>query len=325
MSVEVGGASLRQKIDDICEAKKLSFQVETALNKNSENIEPADWSYLLSAIDNALARGIDRIVLTHGTDTLAFSSTAVDLFFGSRPAKVCLTGSFHSIDESDNDVELNLSAAFRTLVSDRVPSGVYVAFRRDELNRVALIHRARDLKPMDFDEVGFTSLWGAPYGKYYHSGANRLDIQETTLRPMPTLADKAIPSGESLRQAAGRIVMLGVYPGIDFTSIRIDSRVQYVVLNLYHSGTASAENSIDGVLRFVEETSKSKPVFLSTFPSMLLERPYRSTEKLVQAGGTLIGNIQTHQLYTYLCCGLAQDRGAAELVGGLECCLPKIT
>jgi L-asparaginase/Glu-tRNA(Gln) amidotransferase subunit D len=38
-----------------------------------------------------LDEGVKRIVITHGTDTLAYTAAACGLLFGNSDARICLT------------------------------------------------------------------------------------------------------------------------------------------------------------------------------------------------------------------------------------------
>jgi len=81
--------------------------------------------------------GVDGVVVTHGTDTLADTAFALDLLI-DLDAPVVVTGAQRRLDEPSSDVPANLALAVRAAADDRFAPGVHVAFD-DEL------HAARDV------------------------------------------------------------------------------------------------------------------------------------------------------------------------------------
>jgi len=85
---------------------------------DSTNMHPGDWSALAEVIIHALfddvQRRPDAIVVTHGTDTMAYTACALALAFGRwLPIPIILTGSQLPIDEQGSDGRLNLQNAIR--------------------------------------------------------------------------------------------------------------------------------------------------------------------------------------------------------------------
>jgi L-asparaginase len=82
--------------------------------------------------------GVDAIVVTHGTDTMAETAYFLDLTC-SLPIPVVVTGAQRRLDEPSSDAPANLLAAVRAATHSRVTEGVFLAFD-DEL------HAARDVR-----------------------------------------------------------------------------------------------------------------------------------------------------------------------------------
>ncbi|SDF16850.1 L-asparaginase [Halorubrum xinjiangense] len=90
-----------------------------------------------TAARDAVSKGADGVVVTHGTDTLADTAFALDLLT-DLDAPVVVTGAQRRLDEPSSDVPANLALAVRAAADDRFAPGVHVAFD-DEL------HAARDV------------------------------------------------------------------------------------------------------------------------------------------------------------------------------------
>lgn len=96
---------------------------EYLTSKDSTNMSPNDWEKLIFRIKKAQdEEHFDGVAVAHGTDTLAYTSTALALaLHGKEPGKsglripVCITGAQNPIYELGGDGKFNLENLFRTL------------------------------------------------------------------------------------------------------------------------------------------------------------------------------------------------------------------
>ncbi len=82
---------------------------------------------IVDAVERAAAEGVDGVVVTHGTDTMAESAYYVDLAF-EVDLPVVFTGAQRPFDQLGTDGPTNLLAAVRTAAHERFRSGAYLAF-----------------------------------------------------------------------------------------------------------------------------------------------------------------------------------------------------
>ena len=54
-----------------------NIHVKQVFNKFSENIAPSDWVKIAQETYNEIKKGVDGIVITHGTDTMHYTSAAL--------------------------------------------------------------------------------------------------------------------------------------------------------------------------------------------------------------------------------------------------------
>ena len=103
--------------------KDMEITFEFVTSKDSSNMTPNDWEKLIFRIKKAQdEEGFDGIAIVHGTDTLAYTTTALALALHGREAgksglriPICLTGAQNPIYESGGDGRFNLENLFRTL------------------------------------------------------------------------------------------------------------------------------------------------------------------------------------------------------------------
>ena len=98
--------------------------VENVFSLDSSNIQPEEWCVLARAADRAL-RYADGVVITHGTDTMAYSAAALSYMLSGQVKPVIFTGSQLPIAHPLSDAPANLAEAFLAATSG--VSGVYIA------------------------------------------------------------------------------------------------------------------------------------------------------------------------------------------------------
>ena len=81
------------------------------MSKDSSNMNPSDWLVMADCIRDNAAHS-DAVVVLHGTDTLAWTASALSYLLNDVPVPVVLTGSMLSADAPDSDVSENIYAAF---------------------------------------------------------------------------------------------------------------------------------------------------------------------------------------------------------------------
>ena len=136
---------------------------------DSTNIQPEEWKVIAAAIYDGF-REFDGIVVTHGTDTLAYTASMLCFMLKNPPVPVVLTGSQVPIAHPLTDAVLNLRCAFAMAESGR--PGVFVAFDR----KIILGCRAVKVRTTGFD--AFESVNCPPAGIINASG---LCLREDTL------------------------------------------------------------------------------------------------------------------------------------------------
>lgn len=96
-------------------------------NKDSSNIIPADWTAMANAVHSRLDQGYAGFVITHGTDTLHYSSSALAFALGNQlNVPVVFTGSQTIPDVAHGDARTNLLRA--ALVAQSKLAEVVISF-----------------------------------------------------------------------------------------------------------------------------------------------------------------------------------------------------
>ncbi len=103
-------------------------EIETKIlfNLDSGDIEPGHWVILAREVHAAMNAGYDGVVIVHGTDTMAYTASALGLLLGPLPRPVVLTGAQRPLVEVRTDARENLVDA--ALVATLAVPEVCVSF-----------------------------------------------------------------------------------------------------------------------------------------------------------------------------------------------------
>ena len=77
----------------------------------SENITPHHWTQMAQAVAHHISRGVEGVVIAHGTDTMGYTAAALSFALQNLPVPVVLVGSQRSADRPSSDAATNLIGA----------------------------------------------------------------------------------------------------------------------------------------------------------------------------------------------------------------------
>ncbi|MBI4173799.1 MAG: asparaginase [Candidatus Aenigmarchaeota archaeon] len=136
---------------------RIDINFELVTTKDSTNMTPNDWEKLIFRVKKAQDdEKYDAVAIAHGTDTLAYTATALALaLHGKVPGKsglripVCVTGGQNPIYQEGGDGRFNLENLFRIVEAamEEDIADVMVNF----WNRIMLGCRALKVSEKDFD------------------------------------------------------------------------------------------------------------------------------------------------------------------------------
>ncbi|MDD1666152.1 MAG: Glu-tRNA(Gln) amidotransferase subunit GatD [Methanomicrobiales archaeon] len=166
------------------------FRTEQISSLLSENMTPSIWRDLARAIFREVKRGVAGVMVTHGTDTMAYSAAAVS-FMVETPVPVVFVGSQRSADRPSSDNAMNALCAAAAAVS---PLGeVAVVMHATTSDDRCAIHRGTRVRKMHTSRRdAFRSIGMAPIGSVEYPGLQVTLSPEGVQRSgkEPVLADR---------------------------------------------------------------------------------------------------------------------------------------
>jgi glutamyl-tRNA(Gln) amidotransferase subunit D len=181
------------------------FRTEQISSILSENMTRRIWQDLARAIFHDVKSGVAGVIVTHGTDTMAYSAAAIS-FMVETPVPVIFVGSQRSADRPSSDNAMNALCAASAAVS---PLGeVAVVMHATTSDDRCAIHRGARVRKMHTSRRdAFQSMGMPPIGHVDYPGLS------------VTLSPEAVARGErkpSLREKMEeRCGLISFHPGMD--------------------------------------------------------------------------------------------------------------
>ncbi len=143
-----GGVTPITKAEDLLSAipelKEIAdIDAKTALSIFSENMQFKYYGKIANAVASEKA---DGIVITHGTDTMHYTSAALSFMLQNLGKPVLLVGSQRSSDRGSSDAAINLICATHFAKADA--AGVFVCMHENESDKTCLVHSGAAVRKM---------------------------------------------------------------------------------------------------------------------------------------------------------------------------------
>ena len=111
----------------------------------SENITPKHWTEITKAVSKQISKGIDGVLIAHGTDTMGYTAAALSFALQDLPVPVILVGSQRSADRPSSDAATNLIGAVTT--AGKAPfAEVAVAMHETTSDTSIVLHRGAKVR-----------------------------------------------------------------------------------------------------------------------------------------------------------------------------------
>lgn len=128
-------------------AQICNLETEKLFAVFSENMGPQQYIALAKAIGREIEKGVDGIVIGHGTDTLHHTSAILTFMCQNLPVPVVLVGSQRSSDRPSSDAALNLQHAMKTAGHSDIAE-VLVCMFGPTSDEYGLLHKGTRVRKM---------------------------------------------------------------------------------------------------------------------------------------------------------------------------------
>ncbi|MBR5246500.1 MAG: asparaginase [Clostridia bacterium] len=207
----------------------VDFDVVEPFTIHSENVSSNEINKLVEVVCDNLAKGYDGIIVTHGTDSLQFSASALAFALGNSNTPVLLVSAQYPLCDSRSNGQINFNGAV-DFIKNKQGNGVYVAYSND--NQTVEFHQGNRI--IMFKEAG-DSVYSLP----------------------PVSVNSALGKFELTEKS--NTLVITITPGAIYNYDLSD--IKAVILRPYHSGTVNIKSQ--EFLDLVNEAKeKNIPVYL---------------------------------------------------------------
>lgn len=213
-------------IDRMPELKTLGkITVQDICKLDSSNIQPENWSQWVKIIGDNYEK-YDGFVITHGTDTMAYTSSALSCMLINLGKPVVLTGSQVPLNLANSDARSNLELAFTIATSNL--SGVFIAFG----NKVIKGDRAKKIFAKNFN--AFESVNETPVLFFGKNGVKKNLPQKEVLGNF-SVVEKLEP----------RVMAISITPGLksDIIDFAVAQGYRGIVLECFGAGGVATDKN----------------------------------------------------------------------------------
>ena len=216
----------------------------------SENMSSKHWRQIARSAAEELNSGSDGVVVTHGTDTMHYSSAAVSFMLRGLTKPVVFTGAQRSTDRGSTDASMNLLCA--SAVAGHSPlAEVCLVMHGSMEDTYCLIHRGTRVRKMHTSRRdAFRSINQLPLGRVWPDG--RMEISGR-------YGERSDGQVEVDDVFEDRVALIKFYPGMDpeIIDFLVDKGYRGILLEvtaLGHVATDESErNMLPAIRRGIEE------------------------------------------------------------------------
>jgi len=272
-------------------------KLNKSFKKLSENIIPTDWGTIAQKIASAIDQGVDGVVITHGTDTMAYTCSAISFMLSKTPVPIPIvfTGSLIPATEENTDAINNLYDSIIFAAESKI-SGIFVVFRyalcdnfmndRFKNDEAALCSsviwgnrvRSIDEYSQNFYSADHKFLTFIKDGKFNIAHIEKYNLRSDNFKKIVLM-----------KNIEPKIAFFKIYPGFDPNWIAESVKQGYkgIILELYHSATACTD-AMDSYFPIVESIKRCAefdiPIFGVPSYEYTMSSEYITTKKMRDAG-----------------------------------------
>ena len=159
----ISASDLYGVVPELADVARVDTEIVFSLY--SENITQKHWSELAQTIAKRIEKGVDGVVIAHGTDTMAYTSAALSFALQNLPVPVILVGAQRSSDRPSSDAATNLIGAVKA-AGEAPFAEVGLAMHETVSDTAIVVHRGTKVRKCHTSRRDtFKSINGFPIAK----------------------------------------------------------------------------------------------------------------------------------------------------------------
>lgn len=231
-------------------------KVDVPFMKASEDMDFRDWQKIAkSAFDFMNDESIKGIIITHGTDTLHYTSAALSFFLREINKPVVLTYAQRSIDRASSDANLNLQCSALVAISD-IAEVMIVGHGSSNDDFCYAMPGAKVRKLHSSKRDAFKAVNSTPFAKIYPDRIEKLSGYNIRKGRKPKL-DKAFEE---------KVALVKIYPGQEpeILDYYLKNKYKGIVLEVFGLGHVPSGKARSNWLSKLKEVQEKGLIVCAT-------------------------------------------------------------
>ncbi len=298
---KTGGVNPLQNPEDLIKYYPNAFEkvnvlkLETPFMKASEDMDPKDWQKIAKvAVELLNDPNIQGLIITHGTDTLHYTSSALSFFIQNINKPVVLTYSQRSSDRASSDANLNLKCSSLVAISD-IAQVTLVGHASSQDDYCYVLNGTKVRKMHSSRRDAFKAINSKPIAK----------VNENTIEIMSSYNKRNKTKAKLDNKFQEKVALLRIYPGQnpEILDYYLKKGYKGLVLELSGLGNAPTKNSRNSWINKLKEVQKKGLIVCATSQCIYGKADplvYSSGREVLETGAIFLEDMLAETAYVKL-------------------------
>ncbi|MBZ0179599.1 MAG: Glu-tRNA(Gln) amidotransferase subunit GatD [Melioribacteraceae bacterium] len=264
----------------------------------SENMGPEQWIGTAKAIGKEIEKGVDGIVIGHGTDVMHHTAAILSFMVQNSPVPIVMVGSQRSSDRPSSDAALNLIHAVKTAAESDIAE-IMVCMFGPTSDVYGLLHRGTRVRKMHSSyRSTFRTIGDIPIAKV--SRDEIVPLRQDYKRRRKDKEVKIIPTFEE------KVSIVYYYPNMkpDVIDSLVDNGYRGIIIA--GTGLGHVNKPVYPALKRAQEKGVAVYMTVQTLWGYVQMYVYETGREMMQLGVVPCANMLPEVAYVKLCWALGQ-------------------
>ncbi|MCO6472862.1 MAG: Glu-tRNA(Gln) amidotransferase subunit GatD [Melioribacteraceae bacterium] len=264
----------------------------------SENMGPEQWIGTAKAIGKEIEKGVDGIVIGHGTDVMHHTAAILSFMVQNSPVPIVMVGSQRSSDRPSSDAALNLIHAVNTAAESDIAE-IMVCMFGPTSDVYGLLHRGTRVRKMHSSyRSTFRTIGDIPIAKV--SRDEIVPLRQDYKRRRKDKEVKIIPTFEE------KVSIVYYYPNMkpDVIDSLVDNGYRGIIIA--GTGLGHVNKPVYPALKRAQEKGVAVYMTVQTLWGYVQMYVYETGREMMQLGVVPCANMLPEVAYVKLCWALGQ-------------------
>jgi len=273
----------------------IEFDTLQPINILSENFTPDHWQALYDTIKQVDMNQYKGIIVTHGTDTLPYTSAILGFLFHYTHIPIVITGSNFALENRNSNGLSNFNSAVEFIVNAGI-HGVFTIYQNN--CGESIVYLASRVREADSYNDQFDSFGGIDFGEIQDG---TFQLNQNRINPtLPELMKHRERLIDDNIQFKNQVFAIKPYPGLNYDLFSFHNKPKAILHSLYHSGTGCIHESSFSLPKFVKKCKDAgMDFYLISFKNIDSDL-YVTSREILEYGAIPLQNISFEAAFSKL-------------------------